>query len=623
MRRLINRILTISLQKKIIFAFIVFILIPFLTVNIYSYWMYENIIINKLNLSMQKSLQQSKNNIENLINEVYSVSNVISQSIEISDILNNEADADNNQRIQDEKKIKEILNNIKRNIFSVYADIILIDKNGNVFSTRLTEKNSYAVITTSQWFKKINENKGNNYWFTTNSKEVGFITNKNGNVASNVSDNVIAMGNVIQGKNERMDLGVIVITINEEELYKIFGKSDLFNKDTRFILSDNGIIISNSDKDLIFKPIDDSSLYKQLLEKESGYSINTMDKDRFLINYQTIKSVDWKLFESIPYSWMFNEIYTLRTKVIIISIVIFIIFTFVVYFFTKVFISPLKVLEKLMKKVEEGNLNVKFDLKLNDEIAVLGNSFNSMVDNLKLLIDENYLKQLELSEKEKTKEKLKYKVLQSQINPHFLFNTLNSIKWMAIINNAPKVADSIASLGHLLEAGIKRMDDEITVREELVYLQEYIDIMQLIHANKFDFQLDVKDEILDLKVLKLLLQPIVENAIIHGISKIKGRGKIQVIGYKKFRFLIFEIIDNGIGITSDAKRKLLSNNEEPSSGKFNSLGINSIIQRIKTNYGSEYGLNIKSRKNDGTNIIIYLPVLKPEIGLSESAVTAN
>jgi two-component system sensor histidine kinase YesM len=183
---------------------------------------------------------------------------------------------------------------------------------------------------------------------------------------------------------------------------------------------------------------------------------------------------------------------------------------------------------------------------------------------------------------------------------------------MAVLNNDPKVADVIASLGRLLEVSIKRTDEEIFVNEELSFLKDYIDIMKLTHANNFKVKFSICENILEKKILKLTLQPLVENAIIHGLAGAKGKGRIMITGYKYNGYLIFKVEDNGAGIKEGLNNKLLDEEFKENVKKLNSLGINSINQRIKIYYGNQYGLSIDSKENKGTNVIVKLPLIETE-----------
>lgn len=594
LKKIINRELKTGLQKKFLIILIFFILIPFLILAVYSYQISKNIIQNKINHSMLETLSQIKYSIENLASELGSASNVISQDTDVLDILNKKDYSTYKEQITDEIKMENILNNVKRNIFSMNAEIIVIGLNGQVHTTYSTGRYEYESLCDKVWFKEILEKEAYYHWFQFNKNDIGLYSDSK----------TIAMGRLVIGSDS-----IVIVLMEEQDLRNIISSIELESNRIRIIMDEGGNVISHTETDLVNKRLFIKEELLPVLEGENGYRTLEIDNTTFHVNYETISYTKWRIVELLPHKWLFGEISYLQRSMIFMIVIIFAIFAVMAYFIIYRFILPIKILQKLMKRVEEGDLNTSFNLDLNDEIGMLGKSFNSMVNNLRQLIEENYRKQQEIHEKEKTREQLKYRVLQSQINPHFLFNTLNSIKWMAVISNAPNVANNIASLGGLLEASIKRVDDEITVHEELDYLKKYIQIMQSIHANKFDVQFDIDGSILNLSILKLLIQPIVENSLIHGISKMSGNGKISISGCKENYILVIEVKDNGVGMDKELIERLLTEDMQKDSRRFNSLGFYSINQRIKVNYGNQYGLTIKSEQNKGTKVTICLPVI--------------
>ncbi len=200
-------------------------------------------------------------------------------------------------------------------------------------------------------------------------------------------------------------------------------------------------------------------------------------------------------------------------------------------------------------------------------------------------------------------------MLQSQINPHFLYNTLNSIKWMATIQNVSGIPEMITSLARLLRNIAKGTSELITIKEELDLLNDYITIQQYRYGGTITVNYNVmSDDLYECNIIKFTLQPIVENAIFHGIEPKSVEGIIDInIKKLKHNKIGIEVIDNGIGISEDKIEKLLSSKETTSKGSFNNIGISNVNERIKLTFGDEYGLNIKSKLNEYTSIIITIP----------------
>ena len=195
------------------------------------------------------------------------------------------------------------------------------------------------------------------------------------------------------------------------------------------------------------------------------------------------------------------------------------------------------------------------------------------------------------------------KALQAQISPHFLFNTLNAVRWAAINNNAKKAADMVLALTNLLRMTIVKGDELITVEEEIENLKNYSAIFQMRHSIEFQLHCDIEEDIRQYGIPKLLLQPLVENAIIHGFEGIVTGGVIEITGMKRDGFVVISVKDNGVGISPDSGLKV----EDTRKLKFSGIGIRNVDERIKLYFGEKYGLRLASTEGKGTSAEVWLP----------------
>ncbi|MBC8062424.1 MAG: sensor histidine kinase, partial [Clostridiaceae bacterium] len=253
--------------------------------------------------------------------------------------------------------------------------------------------------------------------------------------------------------------------------------------------------------------------------------------------------------------------------------------------------TPIKKLTKLMQKVEEGNLDVIANVKRKDEIGALGRSFNSMVSVLKTLIEEVYKNQISRKEAE-------LRALQAQINPHFLYNTLDVIYWTSRIEGATKTGEIVNALAKLFRLALNKGDEITTVEKEVEHLQSYLIIQKMRYTEEPDIIVEVDQAIYPCKTIKLILQPLVENALIHGIGELDIKGIIRVTGKIIEGDILFEIIDNGIGMEEERIKEILEGDIEEKKG----YGIKNVDQRIKLYFGEKYGIKIYSEKGKGTKI---------------------
>lgn len=298
-----------------------------------------------------------------------------------------------------------------------------------------------------------------------------------------------------------------------------------------------------------------------------------------------------------------------RSQAIIqLTIVIFLSVILVSFFIVVLLFSNLtKPLTRVMTHIR-GIAAKRFDpepaIEGEDEIGILGKEINALGITVKNLLEES-------KEHEKAKKSLEFKILQNQINPHFIYNALNSIKIMADFQKADGISKVATALGELLRETSKGTSDEITIERELYLISRYVDIQKIRKKGMIRLQCNVEESILQYKIPKFLLQPIVENAAIHGLAGKKGLGTITIEGRREGDRIILSIQDNGTGIPKEKLDRVLSDSAQENKGeKYTSVGLKNTDQRIKLNYGMEYGLHIESRENEYTKITIELPVIR-------------
>ncbi|HVP20115.1 MAG TPA: sensor histidine kinase [Spirochaetia bacterium] len=315
----------------------------------------------------------------------------------------------------------------------------------------------------------------------------------------------------------------------------------------------------------------------------------------------------WKTIGVFPLNEIMGQVSLIRYYSFIIAGVTLFIAVVVSIFFTGSIARPVIALRTLMKKAEEGNLTVRFQGGQEDEIGHLGKSFNTMIEEIQKLIDLVYREQ-------QSKREAELKTLQEQIKPHFLYNTLDTIHWMAQDHGATDIVQIVTALTSLFRIALSKGKEMISLSDELEHVRSYLIIQKLRYEDKFDFSLCVQDDVLPYMVLKLTLQPIVENAIYHGIKERRGHGTIRVDALRRDGILVLRVCDDGVGMSSDklaAVRALLTAAPAESTQK-NGYGISNVNERIQLSFGKDYGLRFESAPGRGTTVEILHPLIAGE-----------
>jgi two-component system sensor histidine kinase YesM len=259
---------------------------------------------------------------------------------------------------------------------------------------------------------------------------------------------------------------------------------------------------------------------------------------------------------------------------------------------------------ELMKKVENGNLSVQFRSDQNDELSQLGQGFNHMLSEIKNLIEQVYREQ-------KSKREAELRILQAQIKPHFLYNTLDNIKWMAQEHKAQDIVDVVAALTKLFRHTISKGEEIIKVKEEIEHITSYLYIQKVRYEEKLNYSIDIDADTLELFMVRLSLQPLVENAIYHGIKQKRGSGNVRLTGKIQDQTLLFTVYDDGIGIEPEKVQELnaMLDDRKLTHGR-SGYGIYNVNERIKMTFGDQYGLKYASEPGEWTCVEARYPIVK-------------
>ncbi len=267
---------------------------------------------------------------------------------------------------------------------------------------------------------------------------------------------------------------------------------------------------------------------------------------------------------------------------------------------------PITELSRLTDQVAKGDLMVRFDVKNGAEVSVLSDSLNAMIDKINELLEQVKEEQIRLR-------KAEFERLQSQINPHFLYNTLDAIIWLAEAGEQKKVVSMVGSLSEFFRTSLNRGKDIISIREELQHVRSYLEIQYVRYQDILQYEICVPQELYKYRIPKITIQPLVENALYHGIKNKRGPGRILVKGKTEDKYFVLQIEDNGIGIDKDRLQQVREGIQNKVLTGKDMYGLYNVHERIRLNFGESYGIFIESVYGEGTVVNIHLPYIEEEV----------
>ena len=449
-----------------------------------------------------------------------------------------------------------------------------------------------VFVPESQWFLGALED----------SSIYHFLSIGANSVSRKRSDEVISVSKQVNfTRNGLSYTGVLLIELNFQVIRDLAAMTEL---------GEGGhILIMDDDDSLIYTSEIPYSLTGQSMKMAEGLVLGGAPGEigghELYLNINTLGHTRWRIATLTN----IDELNAVRRGIFRMMVIVFVAFMAVtsgIGALLSMRISrPVRQLQAIMRRIEEGEINIEVTVTGQKEIVMLGQSFNSMLHRIRELMDR-------LVGEQREKRKTELRALQNQINPHFLYNSLDSIVWLAEHDRSDDVITAVVALARFFRISISRGATYIDVRDEIAHVRNYLTIQSIRYAGKFVYEFDVSDGIMEEKVMKLILQPLVENAIHHGIED-EG-GQIRISGMKKDGFLVFEVRNTGYGMTESRIREIHTHLKASADTGENSVGVGlrNVYQRLKLYYGEEADLLFTSLPDESTIVTLKIPVLNQE-----------
>lgn len=598
------------IKKKVLILLIVVMLIPIIAISITTYIAYTRSMNAQAKYAQDLAVLQVTNNVNAILNQQKNkVINIykdeLAQNYITSHLSKTSYTIDQFESL--------LFSSISPDVLSIYV----FDYNSNVYgynASFLPEGINYKELPE---YKACMENKGNSTWIS--SRQNPYIRPEVEKQVHVFRNNLIySLVVILRDFDSMNDLGFLIFNFDETYLYQLYSQSIPWADSQSFILDDQGYIVSHGDKNKIGKQAS-PTINTLLSNKVKGNLSSRIDGEDYMVVFNTCEVNGWKLVNLIPKHSLYQEGRKILYSSYIIIAVTIIFALYMGSLFSHSITRPIAQLASAMKKVEQGDLEVKIPYSSYDEIGLLTRNFNKMTKQIRTLLNSIYHSKI-------MKQEAEFKALQAQINPHFLYNTLETINWMALDHNVPKISDVVTTLGDLLRNTIGSDSAMYTMKDELNHIHKYLFIQKLRYSNRLSIYYNFSPECNALRLPRLILQPLVENALVHGIERKAGPVSLIITTKLKHDQVLVTITDTGVGISQD-KFTHLENQIHLSSGdnkqgfikdflegedikskkKDTHIGLANINARIQLQYGDKYGINIYSKEGVYTQIRVNFP----------------
>ena len=579
-----------KLFQKFVLTYCILLIIPILIISSYAYAKLSNIITDNFLNSASESFEQSLDYMNYTVYKIFDTSNTIVVNNTVTDILTHDAEEyPLTEQIYDFSKLQSYLCSFENNLDIKKINLYIND--GFIYSS---ENVSFFKASS------LKNTKVEDCILRTNARFIwGPMWYLN---ESTVNDTLFLLKSIKNPDDLSEDIGFLRIDFRKSIIQDIIDKINPLDDVFSFVInSDNKIIASSRDlKDLY----DNSSIDLELIKSAAQFSnqLTTFDDGKFYLQSAAIDKTDWYMVNVLPKSSILSTIKTQRNYLFIIVILTIIMAIILAAYLVKVINKRLFQVIDGMRQVPNGHLNNYIENDSSDEVGELIDNYNYMISKMSVLIDEQY----KLGKEVKNAE---LKALQSQINPHFLYNTLDMINWMAQKNMNKEISLAVKNLAKFYKLSLNKGKDITTIRNEVEHSKLYVNLQNMRYDNRITLITRLDESLMDCSIPKITFQPIIENSINHGIlGRGMENGSILISGYISQNNLIIQISDDGIGIEKEVLPLILKENNLQTKGS--GYGLKNINQRIKLLYGESYGLSFTSNYGFGTTVEITLPVIR-------------
>lgn len=592
------------LSTKLVLTMNVLLVFTITFISLIYYWNSRNVIANHVRESSRQSAKQTADYMSLILTVGIDMGQQISRDASIQKVIQDEAkeDLSIDQKYGIKETVDQLLNNVMyTNTF--VRSIYLLKEEGDSWGSGLFNISKVRRYTLNEtaWYSDIVNNRVDDTWL-----QLQYDPFSGG---GENTDLVLTYVKPLRDIQKRETIGAIVVNLNGQVILQAIERISLGKTGKFFIINNAGDIMIDSDpsiysQDLLVSPQWQNVNLAQQTELEFEWDIND---DRYYVVTQKMEN-DWMIIGIVPVIEIISDIQNIQRQIWMYATFFLLISSIVGWLFSRRITSPLKRLMNQMTQISKSNFEALTEVTSQDEVGQLSRKYNQMIHQIEVLIEQ-------VNEVESKKREAEMRALRHQINPHFLYNTLSTIRWMVKFKHDEKAYHAIAALVQLMEASMEKKGPFITIQDEIDLLEKYMVIQKFRYGSHIELKIICDERCYDYKIPRMLLQPLVENAIFHGMAPKEAAGEIQVSislveGVKPRIFI--QIEDDGVGIPAQMIPGLLKPTSKRQSGIMYGIGLNHVHETIQLYYGAKSGVNIQSIPNQGTVISLELEIREDE-----------
>ncbi len=573
----IQSVITLSFSILILFA--VFI---FLTIAIY--FARDMVYQNSMDYTMQ-IIRQVNYDIDTYIDYMENISSLVVEGGEVQQFL---FDKDEAKKAGERTRILSQFDTIVESREDI-ANVAAVANNGRYLVNHGGKLTDYIDIQELDWYQKALQS----------GQETTLSSSHVQNAIANSYQWVITLSRPLVNRETGRREGVFFVDLNYSVLSRLCNNNSRKNSRYIFIIGSDGEVIYHPKQDLIYGGLL-SEHVEEVLECDSDFlEIKDKEEDKIYVMSKSERT-GWTVVGVADTREITKGIGRLQMSYVMVAVLLLGIVMMISNGVAKEIIRPLLRLKESMSRVQSGVLE-KVDVPSlpSNEVGSLGSSFNIMIDRIQALMKQNRLEQEE-------KRKSELRALWAQIRPHFLYNTLDSIIWMAEAKKHEEVVLMTSALARLLHQSISNEKEEVKIKEELAYVKDYLTIQKMRYEDKLEYSIDVDDQIEESMIIKFALQPLVENAIYHGLKYKETKGRVDIQGFIEEDNIYISISDDGVGMDEETLEHIFDEREDDRDHK--GIGVANVQRRLQLYYGKDYGITFVSDEGCGTIATVVLPL---------------